>query len=172
MHAAHTAAEEAKKKGCDSMLARFENGSIYRESQLAIGWDEAFFAHYDEEAKEDHSYVAAAEERKRREKSWVLALNSQGKMSGEGTRKSTPANKYGKERINCSQDPAKEQNESTRKLGILLQPRPTRLHRGCNHQTNGGRHRVGMNSGFLFLIPLVGCFAYRQWRFPCKRRGV
>ena len=98
------------------MLARFENGSIYRESQLAIGWDEAFCAHYDEMAKEDHSYVAAAEERKRREKSWVLAINSQGKMSGEGTRKSTPANKYGKERINRSQDPAKEQNESTRKL--------------------------------------------------------
>ena len=42
----------------------------------------------------------------------------------------------------------------TRKLdgnGIHLQPHPARLCRG-NHQTNGGRHRAGMNSVF-YLNP-------------------
>ena len=30
--------------------------------------------------------------------------------------------------------------------GILLQPHQARLRRGGNHQTNGGRRRVGINS--------------------------
>ena len=61
--------------------------------------------------------------------------------SGDG-QKSIPANKYGKERINRSQDSVKEPNQWTPKLdggGIFLLPH---LRHGGNHQTNGGRHRV------------------------------
>ena len=63
-HAAHTAAKQAKKNGYDSILTRFQNCPINRESQLAIGWSEAFCAHYDEISKEDHTYVCTAEELK------------------------------------------------------------------------------------------------------------
>ena len=38
---------------------------IYRASQIAIGWGEEFCARYDASAKEYHSHVATAEERKR-----------------------------------------------------------------------------------------------------------
>ena len=78
-HAAHIAAKRASKKGCDSILERFQNCPIYRGSQLAIGWDEAFFAHYDEISIEKFTYVCTAEEHQRRENSFVLVLNSQGK---------------------------------------------------------------------------------------------
>ena len=66
------------EKGCKSISERFQTCPIYRESQLAIGWDEAFCAHYDKLSNEDHTYVCAAEEH-RRENSLVLGLNSQGK---------------------------------------------------------------------------------------------
>ena len=59
--------------------------------------------------------------------------------------KSIPANMFGKERINCSQDPVKEPNELTRKPdenGIFLLPHQVHLRHGGNQQTNGGRHRV------------------------------
>ena len=66
--------------------------------------------------------------------------------------KSIPANKYGKERINLSQDLVKEPNELTPKMdgdGILLLPHQACLRHGGNHQTNGGRHQVWMNNGIL-----------------------
>ena len=71
--------------------------------------------------------------------------------SGEG-QKSIPANKYGKERLNRSQESAKEPNELTRKLdgdGIPLLFHHARLGHGGNHQTHVGGHRVGTNSEFF-----------------------
>ena len=110
-------------------MARFQNCPTYRESQLVIGWDEGFCARYHATAKEDHSYVCTAEEHERRDNSWVLVLNSQGKNGPMKQRedyaepirikerctkslekhgqKSIPANKYGKERINRSPDSVK-----------------------------------------------------------------
>ena len=69
-HAAHTTAEKAEKKNPTPYLAK--DRPTHRESQIAIGWDEEFCARYDAIAKGDRSYVATAEERKRRENSWVL----------------------------------------------------------------------------------------------------
>ena len=46
----------------------------------------------------------------------------------------------------------KEPNELTRKLdgnGILPLSHQAHLRHGGNHQKNGGRHRVGMNSDFF-----------------------
>ena len=59
----------------------FKIVQLTEESQIAIEWDEEFCARCNTIAKEDHSCVATAEERKRRENSWVLALNSQGKKT-------------------------------------------------------------------------------------------
>ena len=44
-HAVYTAATKANAKGYDTMLERFQNCPIYRESQLATIWDEALGAH-------------------------------------------------------------------------------------------------------------------------------
>ena len=43
-----------------------------------IGWDEEHCALYDAIATEDHSEIATAAERIRRENAWVLVLNSSG----------------------------------------------------------------------------------------------
>ena len=86
---------------------------------------------------------------------------------------STPTNKCGKERINRSQDPVQEPNELTRKLdgnGTFLLPHPARLRHGGNHQTNGGRHGLGMNIE-LFFITIARCFSHRQWQFPLYATG-
>ena len=54
----------------------------------------------------------------------------------------------------------------------------TRIHqqallpRGGNRLRGGNFLRVGMNSVFSFFIPESMCFAEKQWRFPCKRRGL
>ena len=50
----------------------------YRQSQLDIGWTEDYCARLDEIAAEDHSYVATAAERARRENTWVVVLHSSG----------------------------------------------------------------------------------------------
>ena len=69
-------AQKSKRSLSGSILAQFQNCPIYRESRIAIGSDEEFCARYDAIAKEDHSCVATAEERKRHENRWVLVLNS------------------------------------------------------------------------------------------------
>ena len=61
---------------------RYRKGSwddpIYRKSQFDIGWTEEHCTRLDEIAAEDHSYVATAAERARRENTWVFVLNSSG----------------------------------------------------------------------------------------------
>ena len=46
-HAVHIAAERGRKKGYKTILDRFQTCPVYRGSQLAIRWDEAFCVHYD-----------------------------------------------------------------------------------------------------------------------------
>ena len=70
--------EKAIKKGYKSTRDRFLRCPIYRQSQLDIGWTEVHCARLDEIAAEDHSYIATAAERARRENTWVLVLNSSG----------------------------------------------------------------------------------------------
>ena len=59
-------------------MDRFLNCSRCRESQINIGWTEGRCARLDAIAAEDHSYIATASERFRRENAWVLVLNSSG----------------------------------------------------------------------------------------------
>ena len=90
------------------------------------------------------------------------------------TQDSIPVSKFDNDQVNHSLGTMKELRESTRKLeghGIFFQPHQVHL-RGGNHLKMVGRHhQVGMNSVF-FLIPVSRCFAYRQWRSFCNRRGV
>ena len=78
-HAAHVSANKARNKGCNTILDRFLNCPICRASQIQIGSDEEHCARSDASAAADHSHITTAEERKRREKSWVLVLDSSGK---------------------------------------------------------------------------------------------
>ena len=66
----------AKKKEYESMLDRFLIRVSYRQSQIDIKWTEEHCARLDEIAAEDHSYIATAAERTRRENTWVLVFNS------------------------------------------------------------------------------------------------
>ena len=66
------------KEGYTSIQDRFLRCPIYRQSQLNIGWTEDHCKRLDEIADEDHSYVATAAERARRENTWVFVLNSFG----------------------------------------------------------------------------------------------
>ena len=75
-HAAHVSSQKAKKKGFISILDRFLKCHIYRQSQLDIGETVDHCARLDETAAEDHSYIATAAERARRENTWILVLNS------------------------------------------------------------------------------------------------
>ena len=60
------------------MLDRFLNSPRYRQSQINIGWNEEHCARYGAIGAEDHSFLATASERFRRENAWVLVLNSSG----------------------------------------------------------------------------------------------
>ena len=62
----------------DSIQDRFLGCLTYRQSQLNIGWTEDHCARLDQIAADDHSYIATAAERARRENTWVLVLNSSG----------------------------------------------------------------------------------------------
>ena len=103
-------------------------------------------------------------------------MNYKKKLKDRG-RRSTPVNKFDNEQISRSLGTAKDLNELTQRLagsGTLRIHHQAHLHRGGDHQTNGGMHGVGLNSDFFIFskAPSARCFAYRQWRFPCKRRSV
>ena len=59
---------KANKNGHKTILARFLNDPLYRDSQIKIGRDENTCIAYGEIASEDHSYVTTRCERSRNEK--------------------------------------------------------------------------------------------------------
>ena len=69
--------KKAKKKVYKSMH-RFLRCPIYRKSHFDIGWAEEHCKRLIEIAAEDHSNVATAAERARRENIWVFVLDSSG----------------------------------------------------------------------------------------------
>ena len=150
-----TSRTERQIKRDMTMLERSQNCPIYRESQLAIGWDEEFCTRYDEISTEDHTFVCTAEEHRRREISWVLVLNSQ------GTLRRSHQNQRAIVRRVWRSKAVWEPSELTRKpecKGTLLLPHQARLRHCGNHRTIGGRHRVGMNSELLFF---TNCKVFR-----------
>ena len=77
-HDAHVAETKAGKEGCLSILDRFQRCAFYRESQIAIGSDEAFCTKYERISEEDHTHVFSTAEHRRLENSWTLQLDTQG----------------------------------------------------------------------------------------------
>ena len=74
----HNTLRKAHTKDHKTILARFLNDRLYRDSQIKIGWDENTCIAYDEIAREDHSYAVTRWERSGNENSWKLVLNSEG----------------------------------------------------------------------------------------------
>ena len=118
-HSAHTAAKKANKRGYDTLLKRFQNCPICRESQLAIRCYEAFGAHYDEISKEDRTYVCTAEEHRTRQNSWVLILNSQGTNGPMKQREDYADAIRIKERYGRTKNPSQQTSTAKSKSTVL-----------------------------------------------------
>ena len=55
-----------------------QQSETYWHSQMRIGWNEELCKRLDRVAREDHSYIAPWDERRRNEKNWKLGSNTQG----------------------------------------------------------------------------------------------
>ena len=76
---AHNARRRCIKKNFDGIHDRFQRDSVYRDSQLKIGWTEENCIEMDTLAQEDHSYCPSSEEYERCEKNWKISLNKSGR---------------------------------------------------------------------------------------------
>ena len=76
---AHNARKRCIKKNFDGIHDRFQRDSVFRDSQLKIGWTEEKSIEIDKLAQEDHSYCPSSEEYERCEKNWYISLNKSGR---------------------------------------------------------------------------------------------
>ena len=76
---AHNARKRCIKKNFDGILHRFQRDSVFRDSQLKIGWTEEKCIEMDKLAQEDHSYRLSREEHDRYKKNWCISLNKPGR---------------------------------------------------------------------------------------------
>ena len=72
----------AKKKGYDSITLGFQGDEQDRNSQLAIGWTEEHYQHWDSLKAIDFSFSATRKERARYENNYTLGVNGQGPKPG------------------------------------------------------------------------------------------
>ena len=79
---ANESTRHAKKKGCDSILRRFQNDELYRNYQLVIGWTEEHCQYLDSLMFMDFSNTATRKERLRYENNFFLGINGQGPKPG------------------------------------------------------------------------------------------
>ena len=76
---AHNARKRCIKKNNDGIHDRFQPDSVYRDSQLKIGWAEEECNQMDKLAQEDQSYCPSSEEFERYKKHRYITLNKSGK---------------------------------------------------------------------------------------------
>ena len=76
---AHNARKRCIKKKFDGIHDRFQRDSVYRDSQLKIGWTEEKCIALGTWAQEDHSYCPSSEEYERYQKNWYISLNKSGR---------------------------------------------------------------------------------------------
>ena len=72
---AHNARKGFIKKNFDGIHDRVQQDSVYRDSQLKIGWTEEKCIEMDKLAQEDHSYCPSSEEYERSWKNWYISVN-------------------------------------------------------------------------------------------------
>ena len=77
-HQARDCMKKAEKDNFDSIPQRFQQSETYRHSQMIIGRDEELCKRLDRVAREDQSYIATWDERRRHEKNWKLGLKPHG----------------------------------------------------------------------------------------------
>ena len=75
----HFVVHNARKKNFDGIHDRFQRDSVYRDSQLKIGWTEEKCIEMDQLAQENHSYCPSSEEYERCQKNWYISLNKSGR---------------------------------------------------------------------------------------------
>ena len=75
----HNARRRCIKKNFDGIHDRFQRDSVFRDSQLKIGWTEEKCIEMDKLAQEDHSYCPSLEEYERYKKNWYISLNKSGR---------------------------------------------------------------------------------------------
>ena len=76
---AHNARRRCIKKNFDGIHDRFQRDSVFRDSQLKIGWTEEKCIEMDKLAQEDHSYCPSSEEYERYKKNGYISLNKSGR---------------------------------------------------------------------------------------------
>ena len=63
----------------DGIHDRFQRDSVFRDSQLRIGWTEEKSIEMDELAQKDFTYRPSNEEFERYDKNWFFSLNTSGR---------------------------------------------------------------------------------------------
>ena len=76
---AHNARRRCIKKNYDGIHDRFQRDSVYRDSQLKIGWTEEKCIEVDELAQKDFIYRPSTGEYERYRKNWYISLNTSGR---------------------------------------------------------------------------------------------
>ena len=76
---AHNAQKRCIKQNFDGLHDRFQRDSVYRDSQLKLGWTEEKCIEMDKLAQENYSYCPSSEEYERNKKNWYISLNKPGR---------------------------------------------------------------------------------------------
>ena len=176
--------KKAKTKGCKSILDRFLNSLRYRESQTNIAHatmrlrpkitPKSLQRQSASDVKMLGCLCSTFQVRTARwtnVKTTTKPSKSKSEFSkrlAKVTQDSNPVSKFDNDQVNHSLNTMKELKELSPELdedGIFLQPHQAHLRRGGNHQTNGGRHGVGMNSDSSFN-PIVKVFRSQAMSIP------
>ena len=75
----HNARRRCITKNFDEFHDRFQRDSVYRDSELKIGWTEEKSIEMDKLAQEDHSCCPTSEEYEKCKKNWHISLNKSGR---------------------------------------------------------------------------------------------
>ena len=75
----HDARKRCVKKNVDGIHDRFQRDSVFRDSQLKIGWTEETCIEMEKLAQENHSHCPSSEEYERFKKNWYMSLNKSGR---------------------------------------------------------------------------------------------
>ena len=74
--------DEMRKKGHDSILQRWQDDDLFRDSLIVVGWNEEYCRYLDSLLSTDFSYTATRTERERYENNLTPGVNGQGHKSG------------------------------------------------------------------------------------------
>ena len=135
-------------KGFDSILERFQN-CPFAEGHRSRMDGTKHSAHSTTKFQKKIIHTCAPQKSIKDDNSWVVVLNCEGKNGPMKQHEDHAKAIRIKERLyeESGEGRTKIPSQQTRTDGILLMLHQARLRHGGNHQTNGGRHRVGSLAG-------------------------